>query len=57
VFVVVNVAALVVVVIGISALEAIGWINSDFSIVLKCLAGCVAMFKLGYLWHEIKNGR
>lgn len=56
-FVAVTVAALAAVVGGISALEGIGWINSTFSIVLKCLAGCVAMFKTGYLWHEIKNWR
>ena len=47
--------ALAVAVFGISALKYIGWINSTFSIVLMCLAGAVAMFKAGYLWHEIKN--
>ena len=57
VFVVVTVAVLVAAVVGVSALEVIGWINSTFSVVLKCVAGCVAMFKTGYLWHEIKNGR
>ena len=51
----VNVAVLAVSLFGIAGLEKIGWINNYFCIVLKCLAGCVAMFKAGYLWHEIKN--
>ena len=42
--------------IGITiCLKQIGWINGIFCIVLVCLAGAVAMFKSGYLWHEIKN--
>ena len=40
---------------GISALEAIGWINQSFEVVLMCVTGSVAMFLEGYLWHEIKN--
>ena len=36
-------------------LKQIGWINDIFCIVLVCMAGAVAMFKSGYLWHEIKN--
>ena len=55
VFTVVTLSALVVAMLGIAALELIGWINDSFRIVLQCLAGCVAMFKAGYLWHEIKN--
>ena len=35
--------------------QQIGWINDIFCIVLQCLAGCLAMFKTGYFWHEIKN--
>ena len=46
---------LAVVVLGITALEAISWINTTFRIVLMCAAGAIAMFKTGYLWHEIKN--
>ena len=52
---VVNLAAFVVAMFAIIALEQIGWINSTFRIVLMCVAGAVAMFKSGYLWHEIKN--
>jgi hypothetical protein len=48
-------AVLAVALSGIAVLEEIGWINDYFSIVLKCLTGCVAVFKAGYLWHEIKN--
>lgn len=51
----VTTVALIATVFGITALELIGWINSTFRIVLMCVAGCVAMFKAGYLWHEIKN--
>ena len=50
-----TVVAFMVAVVGITALEQIGWINFTFRIVLMCLAGCVAMFKAGYFWHEIKN--
>ena len=39
----------------IICLKQIGWINDIFSVVLVCLAGAVAMFRAGYLWHEIKN--
>lgn len=46
---------LVIAMMGITALELIGWINDSFCIVLQCLAGCLAMFKTGYFWHEIKN--
>ena len=48
-------AILVVAAAGIFALEYIGWINATFKIVLLCLAGCVAMFKVGYFWHEFKK--
>ena len=54
-FMSVTIVTLVVSVLGITALELIGWINDTFRIVLQCLAGCVAMFKTGYLLHEIKN--
>ena len=54
-FMSVTMVAVVVTMLGITALELIGWINDTFCIVLQCLAGCVAMFKTGYLWHEIKN--
>lgn len=40
---------------GIEVLEKIGWINATFSLLLMCLAVCVAMFKVGYFWHEIKK--
>lgn len=39
----------------IEVLENIGWINEAFSLLLMCLAVCVAMFKVGYFWHEIKK--
>ena len=52
---IITITALVVAVIGITALEMIGWVNDIFCIVLMCLAGHGAMFKIGYLWHEIKN--
>lgn len=51
----VTLGVLVITMMGITALELIGWINNTFRVVLQCLAGCVAMFKAGYLWHEIKN--
>ena len=54
-FLIVTLLALVATMVGILALERICWINSTFRIVLMCLAGAVAMFKAGYLWHEIKN--
>lgn len=46
---------LVAAMLGITGLEMIGWINDTFGIVLKCFAGCVAMFKQGYFWCQIKN--
>ena len=55
VYMAVTLAALIIAMIGITALEQIGWINDTFRIVLQCVAGCLAMFKAGYLWHEIKN--
>lgn len=55
VFMAVTLAALVIAMLGITALELIGWINDIFRIVLQCMAGCLAMFKIGYLYHEIKN--
>ena len=55
VFMAVTLVAFAVAVFGISALKYIGWINATFSIVLMCMAGATAMFKTGYLWHEIKN--
>ena len=55
VFMVATLAALVVTMLGVTALELIGWINGTFRIVLQCVAGCLAMFKTGYFWHEIKN--
>lgn len=55
VFMVVTVLALVLAILGITALEMIGWINATFRIVLMCAAGAVAMFKTGYFWHEIKG--
>jgi uncharacterized membrane protein YqjE len=54
-FLIVTVLALVLAMLGITALEVIGWISATFRIVLMCLAGSVAMFKIGYFWHEIKN--
>ena len=54
-FVAVTILLLAVTMVGITGLEMIGWINATFRIVLMCLAGCVAMFKSGYFWHEIKN--
>lgn len=54
-FMAITLAALVASVLGITALELIGWINDTFRIVLQCVAGCVAMFKTGYFWHEIKS--
>ena len=55
VFMVVTLVALVVTLLGITALEQISWINSTFRVVLMCVAGAAAMFKTGYFWHEIKN--
>lgn len=55
VFMVVTLFALAVAMVGITGLELIGWINATFRIVLMCLAGAAAMFKLGYFWHEIKR--
>ena len=52
---VVTLVALTATLLGITALEQIGWINSTFRIVLMCAAGAAAMFKTGYFWHEIKN--
>lgn len=51
----VTLGVLVITMIGMTALELIGWINDTFRVVLQCVAGCVAMFKAGYFWHEIKN--
>ena len=36
-------------------LEVIGWINGTFRIVLMCVAGAVAMFKVGFYWHDFKQ--
>ena len=47
--------ALVVSILGFTALEEIGWINGSFRVVLMYLAGSVAMFGQGYFWHEIKS--
>lgn len=46
---------LVIALRGITALEAIGWINNSFEVVLMVVAGSVAMFTEGYFWHELKN--
>lgn len=46
---------LVIALRGIIALEAIGWINNSFEVVLMVVAGSVAMFTEGYFWHELKN--
>lgn len=54
-FMVMNVLLLATALVGITALEMIGWINATFRIVLMCVAGSVAMFKIGYFWHGIKN--
>lgn len=54
-FVVVAIVLLAIAMLGITGLELIGWINATFRIVLMCLTGSVAMFKIGYFWHEIKN--
>lgn len=54
-FMVVTLLALVFTMLCITGLEMIGWINATFRIVLMCVAGCAAMFKTGYFWHEIKN--
>ena len=48
-------AALAFAVAGIIGLADIGWINNAFCFVLLGLAVCVAMFKIGYFWHEIKK--
>ena len=53
--VIVTMLALAISMVGITALEQIGWINGTFRVVLMCMAGSVAMFKTGYLWHEIKH--
>ena len=54
-FVVVAIVLLAIAMLGITGLELIGWINTTFRIVLMCLTGSVAMFKIGYFWHEIKT--
>ena len=54
-FMVVTLLALMLAICGIAGLEVIGWINATFRIVLMCLAGCAAMFKVGYFWHEFKK--
>lgn len=52
--IVLTVFALAIVMAGIIGLYRIGWINDTFRIVLMCLAGAVASFKVGYFWHETK---
>ena len=47
--------AFVFAVVVINALEAIGWINSTFKVVMMVAAGGVAMFNQGYYWHELKK--
>lgn len=54
-FVLVTMVLLLVTILCITGLEMIGWINATFRILLMCLTGSVAMFKIGYFWHEIKN--
>lgn len=49
------VAVLICAVFGINTLETVGWISFTFRQVLICVTGGMAMFKLGYFWHEIKN--
>ncbi len=46
---------LVIALRGISALEAIGWTNNSFAVVMMVVAGSAAMFTEGYFWHELKN--
>ena len=55
VFMVVTLLAQIITMWGITGLERIGWINSTFQIVLMCVTGCAAMFKVGYFWHEFKQ--
>lgn len=47
--------ALGVLLAGFWGLEQFGWINSTFRTVLMCVAGAVAMFKVGYFWNEMKK--
>lgn len=54
-FVILITLLLAVAVGGIMGLEAIGWINQTFSIVLMAISGAAAFFKIGCAWNEIKN--
>lgn len=42
-------------IVGFWGLEKVGWINTTFQVVLMCVAGAMASFKIGYFFHEIKN--
>ena len=39
---------------SIVALWAIGFISGTFMVILASIAICIAAFKTGYVWHDVK---
>lgn len=39
---------------SIVALWAIGFISWVFAVILAAIAVCIAAFKTGYIWHDVK---
>ena len=40
--------------LAITGLEAIGFINQTFAIILAAISVCIGAFKTGYIWRDIK---
>lgn len=46
--------ALIVALGAFIGLKAIGFISGTFMVILASIAVCIAVFKTGYIWHDIK---
>lgn len=46
--------ALIVALGAFIGLKAIGFISGTFLVILASITVCIAAFKTGYIWHDIK---
>ena len=46
--------ALIVAMGAFIGLKAIGFISGTFAVILASITICIAAFKTGYIWHDIK---
>ena len=52
--IVVVLAKLLAVLVAVAGLNAIGFINGAFAVILMAVAVCVGAFKVGYICRDIK---